>query len=75
MCRIHHKPHRPIPPMETTLRKLAVVQEKYLVLIPRLVLAFTAIMAFGSLQMELDPSFDGMMSEDLEEPDHSFEIG
>lgn len=61
--------------MESTLWKLAVVQEKYLVLIPRLVLAFTAIMAFGSLQMELDPSFDGMMSEDLEEPDHFFEIG
>ncbi|PHP45098.1 hypothetical protein B6V01_005675 [Methanosarcinales archaeon ex4572_44] len=30
------------------------------------VLVFTAVMAFGSLQMKLDPSFDGMMPDDLE---------
>jgi predicted RND superfamily exporter protein len=64
-----------MPLIEDTLRKLAVIQEKYPVLILLVVLVFTAVMAFGSLQMKPDPSFDGMMSEDLEEPDHFFEIG
>ena len=63
-----------MPLIEDTLRKLAVIQEKYPVLILLIVLIFTALMAFGSVQMKLDPLFDGMMSEDLEEPDHFFEI-
>jgi len=29
-------------------------------------LVFTMVMAFGSLRMKLDPSFDGMMPDDLE---------
>jgi|GEM_PF-433214 len=52
--------------IENTLRKLAVVQEKYPVLILLIVLVFTAVMAFGSLQMKLDPLFDSMMPDDLE---------
>ncbi|KAB3547501.1 MAG: hypothetical protein C5617_003375 [ANME-2 cluster archaeon] len=52
-----------MPLIEDTLRKLAAVQEKYPVLI---VLVFTVVMAFGSLRMKLDPSFDGMMPDDLE---------
>lgn len=55
-----------MPIIENTLRKLAEFQEKYPVLILLMVLVFTAVMAFGSLQMKLDPSFDSMMSEDLE---------
>ncbi|RLG27323.1 hypothetical protein DRN85_00610 [Methanosarcinales archaeon] len=52
--------------IENALRRLAVVQEKYPVLILLIVLVFTAVMAFGSLQMKFDPSFDGMMPDDLE---------
>jgi len=44
-----------IPFIEDTLRKLEATQEKYPVLIPLIVLVFTAVMAFGSLQMKLDP--------------------
>jgi len=55
-----------MPLIEDALRKLAVVQEKYPVLILLIVLVFTVVMAFGSLRMELDPSFDGMMPDDLE---------
>ncbi|MCK5109793.1 MAG: MMPL family transporter, partial [Methanosarcinales archaeon] len=55
-----------MPLIEDTLRKLAVIQEKYPVLILLIVLVFTVVMAFGSLRMELDPSFDGMMPDDLE---------
>ncbi len=55
-----------MPLIEDTLRKLAAVQEKYPALILLIVLVFTAVMAFGSVQMKLDPSFDGMMPDDLE---------
>jgi len=55
-----------MPIIENTLRKLAKFQEKYPVLILLMVLVFTAVMAYGSLQMKLDPSFDSMMSKDLE---------
>ena len=37
-----------------TLRKLAATLEKYLVFILLIALVFTAVMAFGSLQMKLD---------------------
>ncbi|MFQ6073051.1 MAG: MMPL family transporter [Methanosarcinales archaeon] len=52
--------------IENTLRKLAEFQEKYPVLILLMVLVFTAVMAYGGMFMKLDPSFDSMMSEDLE---------
>ena len=55
-----------MPAIEDTLRKLAAVQEKYPVLILLIVLVFTAVMAFGAPQIKLDPSFDGMMPDDLE---------
>ena len=55
-----------MPLIEDTLRKLAATQEKYPVLILLMVLVFTAVMAFGSVQMKLDPSFDAMMPDDLE---------
>jgi hypothetical protein len=55
-----------MPLIEDTLRKLAAVQERYPTLILLIVLVFTAVMASGSTQMKLDPSFDGMMPDDLE---------
>nr|QNO43666.1 protein-export membrane protein SecF [Methanosarcinales archaeon ANME-2c ERB4]QNO43979.1 protein-export membrane protein SecF [Methanosarcinales archaeon ANME-2c ERB4]QNO50623.1 protein-export membrane protein SecF [Methanosarcinales archaeon ANME-2c ERB4] len=55
-----------MPLIEDTLRKLAAVQEKYPVLILLIVLIFTAVMAFGSLRMELDPSYDSMIPDDAE---------
>lgn len=55
-----------MPLIEDALRKLAATQEKYPVLILLIVLVFTAVMAFGSVQMKLDPSFDAMMPDDLE---------
>jgi hydrophobe/amphiphile efflux-3 (HAE3) family protein len=55
-----------MPLIEDTLRKLAVIQEKYPVLILLIVLVFTAVMAFGSVQMKLDPSYDSMLSDDME---------
>jgi uncharacterized membrane protein YdfJ with MMPL/SSD domain len=55
-----------MPLIEDTLRKLAVIQEKYPVLILLIVLVFTAVMAFGSLQMKLDPSYDSMIPDDAE---------
>ena len=55
-----------MPLIEDALQKLAEFQENYPVLILLIISVFTAVMAFGSLQMKLDPSFDGMMSDDLE---------
>jgi len=55
-----------MPLIEDTLRKLAVIQEKYPVLILLIMLVFTAVMAFGSVQMKLDPSYDSMLSDDME---------
>jgi hydrophobe/amphiphile efflux-3 (HAE3) family protein len=55
-----------MPHIEDALRKLAVIQEKYPVLILLIVLVFTTVMAFGSVQMKLDPSFDAMIPDDLE---------
>ncbi|PXF61956.1 MAG: hypothetical protein C4B59_01640 [Candidatus Methanogaster sp.] len=55
-----------MPLIEDTLRKLAVIQEKYPVLILLIMLVFTAVMAFGSLQMKLDPSYDSMIPGDSE---------
>jgi predicted RND superfamily exporter protein len=55
-----------MPLIEETLRKLAVIQEKYPVLILLIISVFTAVMAFGSVQMKLDPSYDSMLSDDME---------
>ena len=55
-----------MPLIEDTLRKLAVIQEKYPVLILLIALVFTAVMAFGSVQMKLDPSYDSMIPDDAE---------
>jgi len=55
-----------MPLIEDALRKLAAVQGKYPVLILLMVVVSTAVMAFGSVQMKLNPSYDAMMPDDLE---------
>jgi len=55
-----------MPLIEDTLRKLAAVQERYPVLTLLIVLVFTVVMAFGSLRLKLDPSFDSVMPDDPE---------